>query len=154
MGTTLYIALDQESVAIELNNDRVFLADLVSDHEAMAKLCHTLGVRSLSEFQSYDPELIGSFVEDKEARKLAIAKARPIEWFNPSDALSTIPALISHYETNRFIQERGQGRKVGGKIEWQPLDRTADLIRELKDLEDVLSYAADHGVRFRLYIGF
>jgi hypothetical protein len=154
MGATLYVALDRNIDNIEINNDRVFLANLVGDRKAMDALCSKLGVSSLSDFQSYDPQMVAQFLHDPEAIKAAVAKSPPIQWFNPTDALPTVRALQAHYAQIRFVQERGRRRKVAGKVEWEPLDRTEDLLRELRDLEAILSHATISGGKFRIFMGF
>jgi hypothetical protein len=152
MSTTLYIALDRRIDGVQLNNDRVFLAKLVGDPASMGALCGKLGVASLCDFSSYDPQLLAEFIDDPREREPAIAKAQPIEWFNPSEALPVVKALQVHFEQTRFVQERG--RKPAGKREWEPVDRTNDLMRELRDLEEALSHAENAGAKFRLYTGF
>ena len=107
----------------------------------------------MSDFQSYDPQMLAEYIEDAQAKKELIEKSPPIEWFNPADALPTLLALHAHYSKARFVQERGRGRKVGGKWQWEPLDRTDDLLRELRDLEKVLVEAQSNGCKFRIFIG-
>jgi hypothetical protein len=116
VSTTLYIATDRKIDGVQLNNDRVFLAKLVGDPASMGALCSKLGVASLCDFQSYDPQTLAEFIDDPDKRAAAIAKAQPIRWFNPSEALPTVKALQVHFEQTRFIQERG--RKPAGKREW------------------------------------
>jgi hypothetical protein len=152
MGNTLYCATDTKIDGLQLNNDRVFLAGLVGEHHAMAALCQSLGVPSLSGFQSYDPQMLADFIDDPKELAEAIAKAAPIQWFNPADAIPTLIALQTHYQTARYIQQRG--RKPAGKREWEPVDRTDDLLAEIKDLETVLLRAVDAGAKFRIYVGF
>jgi hypothetical protein len=143
MSTTLYVATDRDLAGVEINRDRVLLADLVADHVGMGAICSKLGVMSLSDFQSYDPEMAASLIEDEEAKKAAIAKAQPITWFSPGDAIPTIRALFLHYREGRFVQER----------EGAPVDRTEDLLKELNDLEFVLGQLGNAGGKFRLFIG-
>jgi hypothetical protein len=150
MSTTLYIALDPETDGIEINNDRIILAKLVGDPVSMGALCGRLYVTSLCDFQSYAPQLLADFLDDPAELEASIAKAQPVQWFRPSEALPTVRALQVYYGQARFIQERG--RKLAGK--WETVDRTDDLLRELRDLEEVLSGAEDAGARFRLYVGF
>ena len=149
MGMTLYTALQPKVAGLQINNDRVFLADLVGEAKGMESLCKELGVRSLSDFQSYDPQMLAEYIDDPQAKKEFIEKSPPIEWFNPADALPTLLALHAHYSKARFVQERGRGRKVGGKWQWEPLDRTDDLC----DLETVLVEAQSNGSKFRIFIG-
>jgi hypothetical protein len=96
MGTTLYLATDTKINGLELNNDRVFLAKIVGDHEAMQELCKNLKVPSLGSFLSHDPRGLAAFIEDPEELKRAIAGAAPIQWFDPADALPTIRSLKAH----------------------------------------------------------
>ena len=151
MGATLYLATDPPLNGVELNNDRVFVAEIVADDKALAALCEKLGVRSLADFQSSDPKMLAAFIRNEAMLQRMMAKMPPVKWFDPSEALPTVRALRDHYRTARFIQERGC--KPAGKSKWEPLDRTDDLIAEFDDLESVLSEAAKAGARFRIYIG-
>jgi hypothetical protein len=81
--------------------------------------------------------------------KQAIAKAAPIQWFDPADALPTIRALHAHYAEARFIKPKG--RKPAGQREWEPIDVTERLLAELKDLEVILTRAMESGDKFRIY---
>jgi hypothetical protein len=96
--------------------------------------------------------MLADFIDDPKELAEAIAKAAPIQWFNPADAIPTLIALQTHYQTARYIQQRG--RKPAGKREWEPVDRTDDLLAEIKDLETVLLRAVDAGAKFRIYVGF
>jgi hypothetical protein len=149
MGTTLYLATDPPLKGVELNHDRVFLADLVGEQRLLDELSAKHGVRSLAEFQSYDASMFADFVGEEKTKTWA--KESPVEWFDPADALPTLRVLRDHYRTARFIQERG--RKPAGKSTWEPVDRTDDLLSEIDDLESVLTKTAEAGARFRIYIG-
>jgi hypothetical protein len=133
MSTTLYVALDRSIDGLELNNERVLLAKLVGDAARMATLCGQLGVDSLSDFQSYDRELLAEFIDTPNMLESAIAKAQRTEFFRPSEALPIVKALRLHFET-----QHGASRLVG----------------ELHNLEEVLSHAESAGAKFRLYVGF
>jgi len=150
MSTTLYIALDRKIDGVQLNSDRVLLAKLVGDPSSMDTLCGKLGVKSLCDYQSYDPQLLADFIDDPIGLEAAIAKAQPIRWFNPSEALPVVKALQLHFDETPFILERG--RRVAGK--WEAVDRREDLVRELRDLEEALSHAENADAKFRLYVGF
>lgn len=150
MSTALFISLDRTVPGFDPNaRGRVFLSWLVGDHESMGALCRRLGVPSLSSFQSYDPKGLAQFIDDPAKLAAAMAKARPVEWFDPAAALPAVRAVREHYGVARFVRPRG--RRVGGK--WQDVDRTDDLLAELDDTAAVLLTAAEHGVRFRFHIG-
>jgi hypothetical protein len=152
MRTTLYVALDRKIGGFQINNDRVLLAKLVGDTASITALCNAVGVTSLCDFQSYDPQLLAEFVDEPEVLEVAIAKAKPIQWFEPSEALPVVEALENHFRHAPFIQERGL--YMTRTKEWEPVDRKEDLGRELQDLKEVLSHAEKAGAKFRLYIGF
>jgi hypothetical protein len=61
-----------------------------------------------------------------------------------------LQALQTHFAKSRFMLQRGQ--RINGV--WQDVDRTDDLIDELKNAEEVLTAAARQGARFRFHIGF
>ena len=145
MGQTLYISLDRELNGVEINNDRVFLAGLVGDSKSMATTASKLGTTSLSTFQSYSAEDMADLVDDP-----GELESGAVKWFEPKDALPVVKALQEHYANARLVIERG--RKQGGK--WEPMDRTGDLLGELRDLEHVLTEADKAGAKFRLHIGF
>lgn len=149
MGTTLYMAVDGDMGDVEINNDRVFLCHLVADHRAMTELAKKLGTVPLSKFTSYAPEDFGEYIDDPTERAEVVAKAPPTEWFDPSLAIPAVRALEGHFATARFIRERGN--RQDGKL--HAVDRTDDLLNELKDLEMVLSRAAEVGARFRFFVG-
>jgi hypothetical protein len=151
MGTTLYLATDPPLKGVELNNDRVFLAKIVGDYKPLEALCEKLGVRSLADFQSYDPKMLGAFIEDEAILQEMMAKAPPIQWFDPKEALAAVRALRSHYAAAGFTRQRS--RRVSGKVELEQEDRTGDLLVEFDDLEMVLAEVAKAGARFRIYIG-
>jgi len=145
MSQTLYVSLDRELNGVEINHDRVFLARLVGDLETLAATASKLGTASLSTFQSYSAEDMADLVHDPGELNI-----EPVKWFEPKDALPAVKALQQHYANNRFVIERG--RKQHGS--WEPVDRTDDLLRELRDLECVLVEAEKAGAKFRLHIGF
>ncbi len=149
MGNTLYIATSQP-LDVEMNNERRILARLVGDHRPMEALCAKLRVPSLTGFQSYDPQGLAEFIDDPDELKQAIAKAAPIQWFEPADALPTIRALQTHYAEARVIIPKG--RKPAGQRAWQPADVTERLLAELKDLEGILAQALKAGAKFRIYL--
>src|SRR2546423_8327536 len=144
MSRTLYISLNREIRGIELDKDRIFLAKLVAGHEQMAALAAQLGILSLSDFQSYSPDDLSDLADN--SKQLPPESA---QWFDPADALPAVRALQTHYVQVRFIPEsrmRNSRRP--------PLDRTDDLLSELRDLEDILFGAVKAGAKFRLHIGF
>jgi hypothetical protein len=145
MGTTLYISLDRPVQGLEPNAcDRVFLADVVGDVDGLETLSRRLGVPSLANFQSYAAEDMAGLTDGP------LPEGPPVEWFDPAVALPALSALAEHYRVARYVRERG--RRVQGK--WEPVDRTDDLLDELRDCEAVLAGAAAAGARFRFHIGF
>ena len=154
MSTTLYISFDREVPGLEPNaEDKVFLAQLVGDSDAMDALARQLGTPSLSSFQSYVADDLSDLVDDPDDPQMQemLADAdQKVEWFDPSEALPAVRALAAHYAKARYIQQGG--RRKAGKSE--DVDRTDDLLAELKHTEQVLTAAAQHGARYRFHIGF
>ena len=151
MGVMLYIALERPVAGLDPNAaDRTVLAQLIGEHAALDDVCRTLGVASLSGFQSYDPAGLSEFIDDPAELAVAMATAKPIEWFDPAAALPAVRALPGHYAVERVINDRG--RRRGGA--WEPVDVTDRLLAELRDVDSVLSRAVAGGVRFRFHLGF
>jgi hypothetical protein len=152
MGITLYIALDVVVDGIQIDRDRVYLAKLVGDAPTMGELCGTLGVKSLSEFQSYDPELLVEFIDDPGDLEAAIANAAPVRWFDPAEALLVVKALQLHFEEARLgLKHRGQ---PADRRRLEPFENLDELILDLQDLYQVLAIAENAGAKFRLYLSF
>lgn len=153
MSTTLYVALEPKVAGVEINNDRVLLAAAIVDDHSIGALCSKLGVRSLGEFLSYDPKVaLAGMIDDPDELASAIANARPLEWFDPTDGLKAVRALRTHYASAPFVVR--QARKSAGERVTEKVDLTALLLLELEDLESVLTVALDARARFRFFIGF
>jgi hypothetical protein len=142
VSTTLYISLEKKVRGLNPNDtDRVLLADVVADYEVLEPIARKLRVRSLSEFQSYDPHDAAEFIDDPEELKKVIASAPPLEWFDPTDGIKAIRAFREYFGTN--------SKKIPGRARKNP----EALFLELEEVESVLEQAQKNRVRFRLHIG-
>jgi hypothetical protein len=110
----LHVALDRKIDGLKINNDRVFLAKLVGDPVVLGSLCRKLGVPSLCDFQSYDPQFLAEFIDDPQKLAAAMLKPPPLQWFDSSKALPVLKALRLHFEQARFIMNVGANRPARG----------------------------------------
>lgn len=142
MSTTLYISLEKKVRGLNPNDaDRIRLADVVADYEIIEPLARKLKVRSLSEFQSYDPQDAAEFIDDPEELKRIIAAAPPLEWFDPKEGVKAIRAFRDYFQANP--------KDIPGRARKNP----EALIAELEEVESVLERAQKNRVRFRFHIG-
>jgi hypothetical protein len=141
MSTTLYIALDRKVPGLNPNEaDRVLLAKLACDEKRPASIAKKLKVRSLSEFLSYDPQMLKGYIDDPAELKAAIAGAKPMEWFDPSEGLRSVRAFAEHFEARP------------SDLPASVRDNADELLEELKEVEGVLERAGAKGVKFRWYV--
>jgi hypothetical protein len=95
------------------------------------RLAKSAGLRSLDEFESYDPEdVAGSF--DMEVEDLNMP---PVQWFEAKDGLAAVQALLAHLRAHA-----------------DAIARQADVVRDLGEIEKELKDAVKAGVRFRFAI--
>jgi hypothetical protein len=142
MSTTLYIALDPKVRGLNPNDaDRVLLAQLACDEKRPTSIAKKLKVRPLGEFMSYDPQFMKGYFDDPAEFKAAMASARPVEWFDPSDALKTVRALAAHFEARP------------SDLPASVREHSDEVLEELKEVEGVLEKAAKKGAKFRWYVG-
>lgn len=105
-------------------------------HRAQRKLDRIaldVGLRSLDEFESYDPPDIAAALDleiDPDDPKLT-----PVEWFPAADGLAAVRALIAHLRSHP-----------------DAVRSQADVLNELASVEAELSDADRAGVRFHFQV--
>lgn len=111
---------------------------LGGDNPAIAKaqkkldrLAKSAGLRSLGDFESYDPEDVAGSL-DMEVEDLGMP---PVQWFKANDGLAAVQALLAQLRANPDA------------ISWQ-----ADVVSDLTAIESELSAAVKAHVRFRFAI--
>jgi|SRR5258708_5165655 hypothetical protein len=109
---------------------------LAKESDTLEKLAKKIGVTPLLSFFSIGPEELTSLVGDdgETIEKLGV-KAPNEQWFNAEDGLITVRKLISHLE---FLE----------------LERSNQVLSNLKDFERVLEAASQSGVRWHLAIDY
>ena len=150
---TLYVTFNSPVDTASIDNDRILLASVVGELESLNAICEQLSVKSLADFQSYDPSDLAEFIDDPEERAALVANAAPIEWFDASQALPTVQKLHNYFARYGFMHS--QRSKPAGERKWivESVDKTTEILKELRDLELMLSLAAKTGAKFRLHIG-
>jgi len=109
---------------------------LSKESDALERLAKKLGVTPLLNFFSIGPEELTSLVGDEgeTVEKLGV-KAPKEQWFNAEDGLATVRKLMSHLELLK-------------------LDRSDQVLSNLKEFEKVLETAGQSGVRWHLAIDY
>src|SRR5260221_4346649 len=142
MSTTLYLALERKIPQVNPNeSDRVLLAELIAEEKRLAHVAGKLKVRSLGDFLSYDPKLLAGYIDDPDELKAAMGAAKPLEWFDPAEAIKSVRAFAKHFES-RPTDLPAEVREYAD-----------ELLEELNDVEAILEKAIEKGVRFRSWIG-
>jgi hypothetical protein len=109
---------------------------LAKEGDALERLAKKIGVRPLLSFLSVSPEEVTSVVGDEgETIERLGDKAPREQWFNAEDGLTTVRKLMSH-------------------LEFLKLDRSDQVLSNLKDFERVLETARQHSVRWHLAIDY
>jgi hypothetical protein len=110
---------------------------LGSDHPALLRRQRKLdrlavdhGLTPLGAFESYSPDDVADFMDEDAADELP-----PAQWFAASTGLAAIHALLAHLATHPDAV-RGQ----------------ADVVADLRSLEEELADAERLGVRFRFAV--
>jgi len=109
---------------------------LAKESDALERLAKKIGVRPLLSFFSVSPEEVTSVAGDEEETIERLGGKAPREqWFNAEDGLTTVRKLISH-------------------LEHLKLDRSDQVLSNLKEFEKVLETAGQSGVRWHLAIDY
>jgi hypothetical protein len=109
---------------------------LAKESDALERLAKKTGVRPLLSFFSVSPEEVTSVVgDDGETIERLGGKAPREQWFNAEDGLTTVRKLISNLELLK-------------------LDRSDQVLSNLKEFEKVLETASQSSVRWHLAIDY
>src|SRR5688500_17363256 len=104
---------------------------LLKAQRKLDRVARDAGLRSLDEFESYDPQHVaGEF--DLDAEELGLP---PVEWFPAADGLAAVRALIAHL-TSHPDSVRNQ----------------ADVLVDLTNVEAEVAAADRAGVRIRFQV--
>ena len=134
MGTALYIALDQEIPGFDSFVNGKFISE---ESDALDRIATKLGVTPLMDFFSTSPDEMSGFLDGEALEKIADMKLGKESWFDPEDGLRTVQTLISYFNEKSDKAENHQG-----------------VISDLREFEQVLLKAKNHGVKWHLSIDF
>jgi hypothetical protein len=120
--------------------------EMLIEHKAVAGSIKTLDrlaveakVPPLSQFVSEDPENVCDLVDDEDEAEELLATLPPVRWFEPSEALPTIAALLA---------------RLAKKDEIVGIKDSVKTIKDLRDFETILKYCAGKRAKFRFYREF
>ena len=133
MGTALFIALEHEIPEFHQSEYSKILARAGEELDAVAA---QLGVQPLMSFFSKDPQEVEDFLDDHGAA----LDEMPIPdetWYTAADGLKTVDTLLGHYQSAA-----------------NPTSQTEDIVKDLREFQDVLRRAAAAGVRWHLDVDF
>lgn len=127
MGAAYFIVLESEIGGLDSSMD----GKSISHHiESLDEAASQLGVRSLSDFFSADPEAMAEFME-AEGIDMGDVGPASLQQFTAQDGLVTVRALLLH-----------------------PLAQLEGVARDLRDCERILSAAALQGVGWHFEVDF
>jgi len=133
MGSALFIVTESEIVGFDLD---VHGKSLSREERKLTRLCTDLGVRPLMEFFSTHPEDAAEFIDEAGGDSQAIEFTAE-RWFDASDGLQTVQAMIQHIAENPHSV--------------QDSDR---VLTDLKRFETVLSRLESKGIRWHLGVDY
>lgn len=120
--------------------------EMLIEHKAVAgsikaldRLAGEAKVPPLSQFVSEDPENVCDLVDDEDEAEELLAKLPPVRWFEPSEALPTVAALLA---------------RLAKKDEIIGIKNGVKTTKELRDFETILKHCAAKKARFRFYREF
>jgi hypothetical protein len=127
--------LDEDGGNEDLFEHKAVAGSLV----ALDRLAKEAKVSPLSQFISEDPENVCDLVDDEDEAEELLAKLPPVHWFEPSEALPTVAALLA---------------RLAKKDEVIGIKNTAKTTNELRDFETILQYGAGKRAKFRFFREF
>jgi hypothetical protein len=104
---------------------------VLNAHRKLDRLARANGLRSLNEFESYDPEDVADAL-DLDPDQVG---GPPMQWFAAADGLAAVRALAAHLRAHPG-----------------DLSNSADVVAELAEMESELANAERAGVRFRFAV--
>ena len=134
MSNALYVVLDQEIPGFDLFVNGKFIAE---ESDELDRIATKLGVTPLMDFFSTSPEEMTDFLDAEDVGKISDMKLEKESWFNPEDGLRTVKALLSDFTEKSTKVENLQG-----------------VVSDLREFEQVLLKAKNHGVKWHLSIDF
>jgi hypothetical protein len=118
-------------------------------------LAQAEGWKPLTSFVSEDPDvamdllddeeevekLLGYVPDDDDLEKAIVKRLGKVRWYKPEDALSTVQSSIAAVEQSP---------------ERLPLEpkKSAQVVKDLKELQEALKRLVEHGVTFRFYVAY
>src|SRR4051812_8573104 len=90
MGSALYIVSKKEVPGVDMLIDGKALA---ASEEELAAICARIGVKSLMDFFSQNPEELADLLGEE------VPNAPSEEWFDAKEGLATVRALLSHLKS-------------------------------------------------------
>jgi hypothetical protein len=133
-------------------DDRCALAGVVFE-SAFKELTRSLRVMPLAEFYSMEPAELDGWLDDSDYREQLKATMGPAEYFQPSDGLLTVRALLAHFRKAQLPPVPASGRDK--YLQSDPVLSVlpagygvADLVAELSEIERSLELAQQQDVRF------
>jgi|SRR6185437_7589745 len=130
MGSALYIVAEQKDLKVELS---VCGKALARAHSELEQLAIRLGVTPLMHFFSADRESLSAFLDEKEMA--AVAAIPEEQWYSAAEGLRTVRGLTSQVQSLKLAAEN-------------------QVLADLDDFEQVLSYLDDHNIRWHLSVDF
>jgi hypothetical protein len=92
MGSALYIVSKEEVPGVDMIIDGKALA---ASEEELGAICARVGVKSLMDFFSQNPEELADLLGEE------VPNAPSEEWFDANEGLATVRALLSYLESGR-----------------------------------------------------
>jgi hypothetical protein len=120
-------------------DDRCALASVLFD-PTLEDLTRSLRAMPLTEFYSTDPASLDYEIDDPADRQRLKASMGPAEYFQASDGLRTVRALLDHLRKAQLPPIPASRRT----------NLQSDLVAELSEMEGSLELAQQQGVRFYL----
>jgi hypothetical protein len=136
MSGALLIATDKRAAAPK---SEFFGLELSRASKALDRLAKQLGVPPLSSFVSVDEgdqELLAELAEEAGA-DISNWKPDPVKWFDPSEGLKTVQALI------RRLTDDKKGVK-----------KREEILKELTELQDALVGIGKKKARWRFWVDY
>jgi hypothetical protein len=138
MSNTVYITFDREVAGYE-PQDRCWLAHVFYE-PPFEEIARRLEVKQLHDFWSMDPDLLDEYFDDTEERESLKRKQGPAKYFDPTEALISVRAIL------------GQLRRAPLQLERHGKNVTQDLLDELAEVERALQQAEEQGAKFYFFV--
>jgi len=129
MGVAYYIVLERDIEGLDTMMDGKSLAKAWDELDTVAG---SLGITTLSEFISIDPEMAAEFLDEVDAESV---KLPPLKQFSSDGGLKTVQALLAHLTANPESAPRAEG-----------------VLMDLRECERILSEASREGVKWHFAI--